>query len=109
MRWRCCGVSRLTTTGRAHVLDARSRPSPKKFKETYPHPVDSNSDAMAVVAEVLDFVGRTDLAAACPAYRQGDWMKKVAEAVALHLQVSCAEQAEWGLALMFTRDATRCR
>jgi superfamily I DNA/RNA helicase len=70
-----------------------------KFRETYPHPVDSKSDALAVVAEVLDFVGRTDLAAACPAYRQGDWMRKVAEAVALHLRASCAEQAEWGLAL----------
>jgi superfamily I DNA/RNA helicase len=70
-----------------------------KFREANPHPVDSKSDALAVVAEVLDFVGRSDLAAACPAYRQGDWMEKVAEAVALHLQASCAEQTEWGPAL----------
>ncbi len=70
-----------------------------KFREAYPHPVDSKSDARAAVDEVLDFIGRSDLAAACPAYRQGDWMRKVAEAVSLHLQASCAEQTEWGPAL----------
>jgi hypothetical protein len=61
--------------------------------------MDSKSDARAAVDKVLDFIGRRDLAAACPAYRQGDWMRKVAEAVTLHLQVSCAEPTEWGPAL----------
>jgi superfamily I DNA/RNA helicase len=70
-----------------------------KFRKTYPHPVDSKSRAVAVVTEVLDFIGRADLAAACPAYRQGDWMKKVEEAVALHLRAISAEQPEWQQAL----------
>jgi superfamily I DNA/RNA helicase len=70
-----------------------------KFRETYPRPVSSESDAEAVVKEVLDFVGRAALVAACPAYSQGDWMKKVEEAVALHLQASSALQPEWRQAL----------
>jgi superfamily I DNA/RNA helicase len=70
-----------------------------KFRESYTDPLDSKADSMALVTEVLDFINRTDLAAACPAYRRGDWMNKVAEAVALHLLASCAEQAEWGPAL----------
>ncbi len=65
------------------------------FRKTYPQPVDSKSRAVTVVTEVLDFIGRVDLAAVCPAYRQGDWMKNVEEAVALHLQASSAEQPEW--------------
>lgn len=69
------------------------------FRTKYPAPVDTKADAVALVTEVLDFIDRTDLAAACPAYRQGDWMKKVAEAVALHLLKSCAGQAEWSAAL----------
>ena len=48
---------------------------------------------------MLDFIGRAALVAACPSYRQGDWMKKVEEAVALHLQASSAEQPEWWPAL----------
>jgi hypothetical protein len=52
-----------------------------------------------VVKEVLDFIGRAALVAACPSYRQGGWMKKVEEAVASHLQASSAEQPEWRPAL----------
>jgi superfamily I DNA/RNA helicase len=70
-----------------------------KFRETYPRPVSSKSDAEAVVKKVLDFVGRAALVAACPAYSQGDWMKKVEEAVALHLQASSVLQPEWRLGL----------
>ncbi len=69
------------------------------FRTSYPAPVDGQSDAEALVAEVLDFIGRNDLAAACPAYRQGDWMSKVSEAVALHLFQSCVGQSEWSKAL----------
>jgi len=48
---------------------------------------------------VLEFIGRADLVAACPAYRQGDWMAKVTEAIALHLFESCASAREWAAAL----------
>ncbi len=68
-----------------------------KFREAYPRPV--KSDAEPVVKEVLDFIGRAALVAAYPSYRQGDWMKKVEEAVASHLQASSAEQPEWRPAL----------
>ena len=40
-----------------------------KFREAYPRPVRSKSDAEAVVKEVLDFIGRAALVAACPSYR----------------------------------------
>jgi superfamily I DNA/RNA helicase len=70
-----------------------------EFRKVYPEPVDSKPAAVAVVSRVLDLIGRAELTAACPAYRQGNWMSKVSEAVALHLQASCAEQATWKVAL----------
>src|SRR6266540_1886845 len=65
----------------------------------YPKPVADKGAAAALIAEVLEFIGRADLVAACPAYRQGDWMAKVTEAIALHLFESCASAREWAAAL----------
>lgn len=70
-----------------------------QISERYPVPVRGKADAVALVGEVLDFIDRIDLAAAHPAYRQGDWMSKVTEAVAQHLSGSCAGQDDWAAAL----------
>lgn len=69
------------------------------FRDTYPAPVKTSTMAMALVSAVLEFIGRNELTAACPAYRQGDWMLKVSKAVARHLLTSCAEQTDWPAAL----------
>jgi hypothetical protein len=70
-----------------------------RLRENHSTPVESTSEATILVGRVLDFVGRNELAAAYPSYRQGDWMKKVAEAIAVHLHASCVDQGDWGLAL----------
>jgi hypothetical protein len=57
------------------------------------------ASASALIRYVLDFVNRTDLAAAHPAYRQGDWMEKVAYAIAVHILASCVGQPDWPAAL----------
>jgi superfamily I DNA/RNA helicase len=80
-----------------------------EFKATYPHPIASKSDAFAVVTKVLDFAGRADLTAACPAYRQGDWMKKVAEALPCASRRAARRKANGGRRLTLTRESTRCR
>ncbi|OJH41790.1 UvrD-helicase domain-containing protein [Cystobacter ferrugineus] len=65
----------------------------------YPAPVSTEVEAIALVDEVLNFIGRKDLAASYPAYRQGDWIDKVAEAIALHMYESCTKATDWATAL----------
>ena len=65
----------------------------------YPTPVSTVDESREVVIEVLNFVGVAALVAACPAYRQGAWMKAVANAVIQHLLVSCIERHDWSEAL----------
>ena len=67
----------------------------REFRDAYPDPVCDEGDAQAVVAAVLDFVGRDPLIAAHPAYRQGDWFGKVIEAATKHLWASAAGAADW--------------
>ena len=67
----------------------------REFREAYPDPVGSQADTQAVVAKVLDFVGRDRLITAHPAYRQGDWFKKVIKAATSHLWDSAANAADW--------------
>jgi superfamily I DNA/RNA helicase len=61
--------------------------------------VASQADAKAVVTTLLDFVGYQSVLSASPAYRQGDWLAKVVEAVTLHLETSCRSAATWSEAL----------
>lgn len=65
----------------------------------FPAPVADAETANVLVRTVLDFIGRADIAAAYPAYRQGDWMLKVVEAVTVHLANSCEGQETWTAAL----------
>lgn len=65
-----------------------------------PTPPGSKTDARAIVDEILAFIGRERLVAAHPAYRQGDWLDKVLDAVAVHLLASSSTAgADWKSAL----------
>ena len=70
-----------------------------EFRKNHAGPINSKIEATTLVSVALDFIDRSDLAAACPAYRQGDWMTKVAAAVALHLLASCKGKTNWAAAL----------
>ncbi|WAM23135.1 UvrD-helicase domain-containing protein [Myxococcus sp. NMCA1] len=69
------------------------------FRQNYPKPVTDLPAASTLVAGVLNFIGLKSLLAAFPVYRQGDWMTKVTNAIALHIQASCAMASDWATAL----------
>ncbi|WP_050625999.1 UvrD-helicase domain-containing protein [Bradyrhizobium viridifuturi] len=70
-----------------------------QFRKTYPVPVTSRADAIKVVQSLIDFVGKANIVAASPTYRQGDWFDKVCEAAALHLEASSKSASSWKDAL----------
>ena len=65
------------------------------FKKRYPTPPNNRDSVQALVQELIDFVGRRNLLASSPAYRQGDWLNKVTEAATLHLEASCRTAKDW--------------
>ena len=67
----------------------------RQFRSVHSDPVTTENDARAVVTTVQDFIGRNCLIAGHPAYRQGDWLEKVTEAVAEHLWNSAANADDW--------------
>ncbi|WP_454648585.1 UvrD-helicase domain-containing protein [Bradyrhizobium liaoningense] len=96
-----CMISGLALddeAGRAKVVK-RLNAFEADFRKTYPKPVTSQADAENVVLSLITFIGRANVLAACPAYRQGDWFDKVREAVALHLEASCKSATTWSDAL----------
>lgn len=72
------------------VLDLRGR---------HPAPPISQLDAVAVVGEILDFIGRDRLLAVHPAYAQGGWFDKIEEAVAIHLTACSQGAPDWTTSL----------
>jgi hypothetical protein len=70
-----------------------------QFRKNYPAPVTSRADAIKVVQSLINFVGKANILAASPAYRQGDWFDKVCEAAALHLEASSKSVFSWSDAL----------
>jgi len=70
-----------------------------KFSAKFAKPVTTALEAKALVQFIFDFVGRLNLLAISPAYRQGDWLAKVMEAAAAHLEESCKGAASWSEAL----------
>jgi superfamily I DNA/RNA helicase len=79
----------------AKSLDALSQ----TFASSYPKPVTSRAEAEAVVEKLIDYIGRDRLLIASPAYRQGDWLKKVITAATKHLEASCKGAKVWSEAL----------
>jgi superfamily I DNA/RNA helicase len=65
----------------------------------FPSPPQDEQAAAALVRRVIEFVGVDLLKAAFPAYRQGDWVERVSEAIALHLANSSHGQSSWADAL----------
>ena len=63
------------------------------------NPPASEKQARDLVGDILDFAGRDLLLAAHPAYGQGGWFDKVAEAAAIHLHHSAVGAADWQHAL----------
>jgi superfamily I DNA/RNA helicase len=69
------------------------------LRRAHPAPIISAAASHALVAEVLDFVGRERLVTAHPAYAQGDWFNKVSEAAGLHLAACCEGAVNWAAVL----------
>lgn len=69
------------------------------LKRQFPEPPPDAQTVTVLVGMILDFINRSEIAAAYPAYRQGDWMLKVIEAVTVHLGNSCEGQDDWSSAL----------
>lgn len=69
------------------------------FKKRYPTPPNNLDSVHVLVKELIAFVGRRNLLASSPAYRQGDWLDKVTEAATLHLEASCRTAKDWSSAL----------
>jgi len=69
------------------------------FVTRFPTPPTDAATAAAVVNHVIDFVGRSKLQAASPAYRQGDWFDRVIEATIIHLVASSRGTRDWASAL----------
>lgn len=65
----------------------------------HPSPPADRAQAVAVVREILRFIGRDRLLAAHPAYAQGNWLGKLLEAAVLHLTASSAGATDWSAAL----------
>jgi superfamily I DNA/RNA helicase len=69
------------------------------FAKRFPTPPADATEAEAVVKLVIDFVGRANLLAASPAYRQGDWFERVKDAARMHLAASSNGATGWEAAL----------
>ena len=69
------------------------------LKSQFPEPPPDTETVTGLVGTILDFMGRADIAAAYPAYRQGNWMLKVIEAITVHLGHSCEGRDDWSSAL----------
>lgn len=61
-------------------------------------PVD-RAQTVALVREVIAFIGPDRLLAAHPAYAQGKWLGKILQATILHLTASAADAPDWSEAL----------
>lgn len=84
------GQARLSS-----VLDAFVLALGRDFPVIPPSP----SAAQGLVDRIVDFFGRERLVGLYPAYGQGRWLEKLAEAVAMHLLASAVSAGEWGEAL----------
>jgi hypothetical protein len=92
------GLAGDDDSGRARVVkDLNSCGA--EFLKRFPNPVSDLPAAKAVVKFLIEFIGKANILAVSPAYRQGDWFDKVATAAALHLEASCEGVKLWSEAL----------
>jgi superfamily I DNA/RNA helicase len=76
-------------------LEQQAASFAEQLKASFDSPVESLSDAVKLVETIIEFVERDSLAATYPAYAQGDWLAKVAEATATHLHASSQNATSW--------------
>jgi ATP-dependent exoDNAse (exonuclease V) beta subunit len=69
------------------------------LRAAWPAPPHECNEASNLVRRIIEFVGRDAIAAESPAYRQGDWMDRVIEAISIHLADSSSDHASWSDAL----------
>ena len=69
------------------------------FRKNYPTPVTDRAGAEKLIRSMVEFVGKNNILAASPGYRQGDWFDRVSAAAALHLEGSCRGAKDWSEAL----------
>ena len=69
------------------------------FLALFPDPPSDAVAAKKIVNHIVAFVGRASFMAVSPAYRQGNWFDRVAEASILHLQQSSRAGKSWADAL----------
>ena len=69
------------------------------FKKRFPTPPNDLASVQGLVKELIGFVGRRNLLAWSPAYRQGAWLDKVTDAATRHLAASCRGSEHWSDAL----------
>lgn len=96
-----CGLRGLSSdddTSRAKVVASLNN-FEKTFKRGHPSPITSLEEAEAIVTSLIAFIGRPNILAASPAYRQGDWFDKVKAAIAAHLEASSGSATSWSEAL----------
>ena len=92
------GLALDDEAGRAKVVK-RLNAYEADFRKTYPNPVSAQDKADKLVQSLIAFIGKPNILAASPAYRQGDWFEKVSEAAALHLEMACKSAKSWSEAL----------
>jgi superfamily I DNA/RNA helicase len=96
-----CDIRGLATdddAGRAQVVKDLNAHS-TEFRKRYKKPVTNRAEIIALVRSLVDFLGKATILAASPAYRQGDWFKKVANAAVFHIEASCRGAKTWTEAL----------
>ncbi|MFC5423160.1 UvrD-helicase domain-containing protein [Bosea eneae] len=65
----------------------------------HPTPPADRAAVVALVREIVAFIGPDRLLATHPAYAQGGWLGKVLQAAVLHLTTSAASAPDWAAAL----------
>ena len=105
-RWTACldmmcslrGLATDDDAGRARVVKDLNAYS-TELRKRHPKPAASHTEAQAIVRSLIDFLGKANILAASPAYRQGEWFQKVAAAAALLIEASCHNVKTWAEAL----------
>jgi ATP-dependent exoDNAse (exonuclease V) beta subunit len=92
------GLSNDDERGRARIV-RELNDFEAAFKAGHAAPVKSEKDAEAVISSLIELIGRRNLLADCPAYRQGDWLEKVMKSAGMHLHRSSRGTTSWAEAI----------
>jgi len=88
------GLSSDDDAGRARAVKQLNALE-AEFRKNYPAPVTNEADAQKLVESLIAFLGKANILAASPAYRQGDWFANVRAAAVAHLEASCRSATTW--------------